>query len=64
MKPNAFFNHVPTYDWVKQLESITKWPFQYYWFMDDEQTITDNLVVAFNFSSVTTKQENLISTPC
>lgn len=47
MKPHAFFNHVPTYDWVKQLETITKWPFQYYWFTDDEQTITDNLVVVF-----------------
>lgn len=47
MKSHAFPNHVPTYDWVKQLETITKWPFQYYWFTDDEQSTTDNLVVVF-----------------
>ena len=47
MKQNAFENHVPTFEWIKKLESITKWPFQYYWFTDEEETKTDNLVVVF-----------------
>ena len=31
MKPKAFSNRVPTEEWCRELESITQWPFQYFW---------------------------------
>ena len=46
MIPKAFGNRIPTKDWCNQLESITQWPFQYYWFEISKKK-TDNLVVVF-----------------
>ena len=31
MKPKAFPGRVPSNKWCRELESITQWPFQYYW---------------------------------
>ena len=47
MEPDAFPDHVPTYDWVRQLETIAKWPFQYYWLTENDESKTNNLVIVF-----------------
>ena len=46
MKPKAFSNRVPTEEWCRELESITQWPFQYFWaeLNGDE---TNDLVLVF-----------------
>lgn len=46
MAPNAFGNRIPDKAWCKRLESITQWPFQYYWFQIDNRD-TDDLVIVF-----------------
>ena len=46
MDPASFRNRVPTVKWCKQLESITQWPFQYYWIEENGQP-TNNLVLVF-----------------
>ena len=47
MYPRACPNHILSSEWIEKLEKITKWPFQYYWFLDADQTKTNNLVVTF-----------------
>ena len=47
MHPRAFPNRILSSEWIEKLEKITKWPFQYYWFLDTDQTKTNNLVVTF-----------------
>ena len=46
MKKEAFKKRIPTKSWCNQLESITQWPFQYYWFELFGQK-TDYLVIVF-----------------
>ncbi len=46
MKQEAFKKRIPTKAWCNQLESITQWPFQYYWFELRGQK-TDHLVIIF-----------------
>ena len=49
MEPNAFRNRVPTNKWCQRLESITQWPFQYYWAVldGDDGDETNDLVLVF-----------------
>ena len=48
MVPDAFRNRIPDKEWCSDLESIAKWPFQYYWFeMDKKLKATDHLVLVF-----------------
>ena len=47
MKPNAFPGHVPSNKWCRELESITQWPFQYYW-AELNGRETNNLVLVFS----------------
>ena len=47
MEPDAFPDQVPTYEWVRKLEAITKWPFQYYWLKENDESKTNNLVIVF-----------------
>ena len=46
MENKAFKNRIPSYSWCNQLESLTQWPFQYYWFELRGQK-TDHLVIVF-----------------
>ena len=46
MEPDAFRNRVPTVKWCRRLESITQWPFQYYWAELDGKG-TNDLVLVF-----------------
>lgn len=46
MTPNAFPRHQPTRTWCRRLESIAQWPFQYYWF-DQQNHLTNDLVLVF-----------------
>ena len=46
MKKEAFRKRIPTRSWCNQLESITQWPFQYYWF-EIKGKKTDHLVIVF-----------------
>lgn len=46
MVRKAFGNRVPTEAWCDQLEKITQWPFQYYWF-ERSGSKTNHLVVLF-----------------
>lgn len=50
MKPKAFPGRVPTRKWCQQLESITQWPFQYYW-VHWKGSATDDLVLVFRKDS-------------
>ena len=47
MEPGAFPDHVPTYEWVRQLETIAKWPFQYYWLTENDHKTNNYLVIVF-----------------
>lgn len=47
MKPKAFENRVPSKRWINELESITQWPVQYYWFESRKRGSTDDLVIVF-----------------
>ena len=47
MKAEAFKNRVPSEKWIKKLESIAQWPFQYYWFESRKRSPTDDLVITF-----------------
>ena len=42
----GFNDQLPTKKWCRKLESITQWPFQYYW-IEDEGKPTNNLVLVF-----------------
>ena len=46
MEPEAFCNRVPTKKWCRELESITQWPFQYYW-AELNGNETNDLVLVF-----------------
>ena len=48
MEQNAFHarGRVPPKWWCRELESITQWPFQYYWFESNEEE-TNDLVLVF-----------------
>lgn len=48
MSPSAFAKGVPDKAWCDLLESITQWPFQYYWFQADKIPAMDNLVIVFS----------------
>ena len=47
IKPGAFLDHNLSREWIEKLEQIARWPFQYYWFLGNDNTKTDNLVVTF-----------------
>ena len=47
MKAKAFKNHIPSEKWINKLESISRWPVQYYWFETEKQSPTDDLVITF-----------------
>ena len=47
MESDAFPNQAPTLDWVRKLEDLAKWPFQYYWLKEEGGKKTNNLVVVF-----------------
>ena len=51
IEPQAFPSHNLPSTWISKLELITKWPFQYYWFIDAENTKTNNLVLTFRTDS-------------
>ena len=44
--PRAFKGHDPDESWLEDLEVITRWPFQYYWYEIDGKR-TDHLVLVF-----------------
>ena len=46
MKPKAFLGRVPSNKWCRELESITQWPFQYYW-AELNGRETNDLVLVF-----------------
>lgn len=46
MAPRAFDKHDPDKAWCEHLETITQWPFEYYWFQIDKRD-TDYLVIVF-----------------
>ena len=52
IEPQAFPNHNLSTTWIRDLEMITKWPFQYYWFIDAENKKTNNLVLTFKTDSL------------
>ena len=48
MKPKVFPNRIPTDWWIKQVESIAQWPFQFFWYDDHDhlkQTEASNILV-------------------
>ena len=48
MEKDVFRKHIPTSNWLNQLESIAQWPFQYYWFKrPSKKRHTNHLVVVF-----------------
>ena len=51
MEPKAFRNRVPTKKWCRELESITQWPFQYYW-AELKGKETNDLVLVFRNDGV------------
>lgn len=51
MEPGAFPNHTPSMEWIEELETITKWPFQFHWFLDANDAKTENLVVTFKMDA-------------
>lgn len=56
MKPNAFPNWIPTDWWIKQVESIAQWPFQFFWYDDydhvKQMEASNILVLVFKFDYV------------
>lgn len=46
MKPGAFSHGNVSKEWIENLEVITKWPLQYYWFIEGKEK-TNDLVVIF-----------------
>lgn len=46
MPPGAFPNKVVSREWVENLEKVTRWPLQHYWFMIENKK-TDDLIVIF-----------------
>ena len=46
MQPDAFTEGVVSNEWVEELEAVTRWPLQYYWFIAGKQK-TNDLVVIF-----------------
>lgn len=47
MEPDAFPDQVPTYEWIREVEDVAKWPFQYYWLKEDNESKSNNLVIVF-----------------
>ena len=46
LEPNAFPGRIPSKKWCQELESITQWPFQYYWAELNKEE-TNDLVLVF-----------------
>ena len=47
IQPGTFSNGNVSKEWVENLEAITKWPLQYYWFIEGKDSRTNDLVVIF-----------------
>jgi uncharacterized LabA/DUF88 family protein len=47
MKPNVFPKRMPTDWWIKQVESIAQWPFQYFWYDLQQMEASNTLVLVF-----------------
>lgn len=61
MKPKAFPNQIPTDWWIKQIESIAQWPFQFFWYDDvdhdhvQQMEASNTLVLVFKSDHVAGK---------
>ena len=44
---NSFPGHVPTNQWIDQVEELAQWPVQYYWFNHPETGRSNNLLMVF-----------------
>ena len=59
MEPDTFPNQVPTDWWIKQVESIAQWPFQFFWYDDHDCTqqteVSNTLVLVFKSDHVAGK---------
>ena len=44
---NSFPGHVPTNQWISQVEELAQWPVQYYWFNHPETGRSNNLLMVF-----------------